>query len=50
MADLHRRLARATGQREDTIATDARRRLLLTAPEAVAYGLADEIQRRLRAV
>ena len=50
VADLHRRLARATGQREDTIATDARRRLLLTAPEAVAYGLADEIQRRLRAV
>ena len=49
-ADLCRRLAAATGQSVDTVAADLRGRRVLTAQEAMAYGLVDEIQRRLRAV
>jgi ATP-dependent Clp protease, protease subunit len=50
VADLGRRLAAATGQSADTVAADLRSRRVLTAPEALAYGLVDEIQRRLRSV
>jgi ATP-dependent protease ClpP protease subunit len=49
-ADLCRRLAAATGQSADTVAADLRGRRVLTAQEAMAYGLVDEIQRRLRSV
>ncbi|MGH9214116.1 MAG: ATP-dependent Clp protease proteolytic subunit [Acidimicrobiales bacterium] len=48
--DLYRRIAAATGQPVGTIADDFRRHRLLTAPEAKAYGLIDEVQRRLRRV
>jgi len=50
VADLCRRLAAATGRPADTIAADLRGRRGLTAQEAMAYGLVDEIQRRLRSV
>ena len=43
-------IANATGQSADTVAADLRRRRVLTAPEAMASGLGDEIQRRRRAV
>jgi ATP-dependent protease ClpP protease subunit len=49
-ADLCRRSAEATGQSADTVAADLRGRRVLTAQEAMAYGLVDEIQRRLRSV
>jgi ATP-dependent Clp protease protease subunit len=50
VADLCRRLAAATGQSAETVAADLRGHRILTAPEAMAYGLVDEIQRRLRSV
>ena len=52
VATLWRRLAAATGQADDAIAADFRGRRILTAGEAVAYGLADEVitRRPLRAV
>jgi ATP-dependent Clp protease protease subunit len=50
VADLCRRLAEATGQPVDTVADDLRRHRVLTAREAMTYGLVDEIQRRLRSV
>ena len=49
-ADLCRRLAAATGQSAATVAADLRGRRVLTAQDAMAYGLVDEIQRRLRSV
>jgi ATP-dependent Clp protease protease subunit len=49
-ADLCRRLAAATGRSADAVADDLRGRRVLTAQEAMAYGLVDEIQRRLRSV
>jgi ATP-dependent Clp protease protease subunit len=51
VATFHGRLAAVTGRPVEEIAADAGRRRLLTADEAVAYGLVDEIVRRhLRAV
>ena len=40
---LHRRLAAVTGREVDDIAADLRAGRLLTAPEAVAYGLLDAL-------
>lgn len=48
LADFHDRLAAATRRRPESVAADLRARRLLTAPEAKAYGLVDEIARRLR--
>jgi ATP-dependent Clp protease protease subunit len=45
LAELHRRVAAATGQPVTVIAEDFRRKRLLTAEEAKAYGLVDEIIR-----
>jgi ATP-dependent Clp protease protease subunit len=45
LADMHRRLAAASGKRVDTVAEDLRRRRFLSAVEAKAYGLVDEILR-----
>jgi len=39
----HRRMAEATGQLEDTVAADLAAGRLLTAEDARAYGLFDEI-------
>jgi ATP-dependent Clp protease protease subunit len=46
LGELHGRVAAATGQPVAVIAEDFRRRRLLTAEEAKAYGLVDEIIRR----
>jgi ATP-dependent Clp protease protease subunit len=40
---LHRRLAAVTGREVDDIAADLRAGRLLTAPEAVEYGLLDAL-------
>jgi ATP-dependent Clp protease protease subunit len=50
VAELCRRLAATCGQPADTIAADLRHGRTLSAQEALAYGLVDEIQRRLRPV
>jgi ATP-dependent Clp protease, protease subunit len=42
-AKLGALFARHTGQSEERIAADARAELVLTAPEALAYGLVDEV-------
>lgn len=42
---LHRRLAAACGRTVEEVAADSRRHRLLTAEEALAYGLVDEIAR-----
>ena len=43
LAALHRRLARATGRSVERVATDMRAGVSLTAHEARAYGLVDEV-------
>ena len=43
LARFHERLAQATGQPVGRVADDLRRGRWLTAPDAVAYGLADEV-------
>jgi ATP-dependent Clp protease protease subunit len=46
VAELHRRLADATGQGFDQVVTDCDRGRVLTARQAKAYGLVDEIVQR----
>ncbi len=48
VAEVHRRLAAATGQPIETVTEDLRRGRFLTADEAKTYGLVDEIIRRRR--
>ena len=43
LARFHQRLAQATGRRVEDVAADLRRGRWLSAPEAVDYGLADEV-------
>ena len=45
-AELHHRVAVATGQSDERIAADFRGGRLMNADEAMAYGLVDEIIRR----
>ena len=49
LGDFHGRLAAATGRRRESVAADLRDRRVLTTAEAKAYGLVDEVARRLRA-
>lgn len=46
LVDLHHRLADATGQSVETVASDFEHRRLLTAQQAKTYGLVDEIVHR----
>jgi ATP-dependent Clp protease protease subunit len=50
VGDLHRRVADATGRSPHAVAEDFAHDRLLTAQDARAYGLVDEIARRLSAV
>jgi ATP-dependent Clp protease protease subunit len=49
LLDFHTRLAAATSRPPEAVAADLRDRRLLTAADAKAYGLVDELARRLRA-
>ena len=46
VADFHKRLGRATGHRVEEIEADFDRGRFLTAAQAIAYGLVDEIVRK----